>query len=95
METGIVIYQRPGFERRYKRLPVKDRARVDQAIQRFEESVGRPHAHSGIGLRPFGRYLEFRAGLHLRILALPERGDFFLVCVGDHDVVRAYIKNNA
>ena len=90
-----MIYQRAGFERRYKRLPAQDRARVDQAIQRFEESVGRPHAHSGIGLRPFGRYLEFRAGLHLRILALPESGDFFLACVGDHGAVRAYVKNNA
>ena len=25
--------------------------------------------------------------------ALPEGGDFFLVCVGDHDEVRTYIKN--
>lgn len=90
-----MIYQRPGFERRYRRLTPEQRDRVDVAIQRFQESVGRPHAHSGIGLRPFGRFLEFRAGLDLRILALPAGGDFFLVCVGSHDEVRAYIKNAA
>jgi hypothetical protein len=84
-----MIYQRPGFERRYKRLPAKDRARVDAAIQRFAECVGKPHEHSGIGLRQFGRYLEFRAGLHLRVLVLPEGEDYFLVCTGDHDDVRA------
>ena len=88
-----MIYQRPGFGRRYKRLSPQERARVDSAIQRFQDSFGRPHAHGGIGMRPFGRYLEFRAGLDLRILALPESGDFFLVCVGNHNEVRAYIKN--
>ncbi len=72
----------------------QQRARVDVAVQRFEQSVGRPHQHAGTGLRPFGRYLEFRAGLHLRILALPESGDFFLVCVGDHDEIRAYVRSN-
>jgi hypothetical protein len=38
--------------------------------------------------------LEFRAGLDVRILALPESGDFFLVCVGDHEELRAFVKNN-
>ena len=44
--------------------------RVDAAVLRFEAAVGRPHAHAGIGLRPFGRFLEFRAGLDLRVAAL-------------------------
>lgn len=89
-----MIYAQPSFERRYKKLNPQIRARVDRAVGHFEESVGRPHQHGGIGLRPFGRYLEFRAGLDVRILALPESGDFFLVCVGDHEEVRAYVKNN-
>jgi hypothetical protein len=89
-----MIYCQPGFERRYKRLSPQQRLRVDAAVARFERSVGRPHEHQGVGLRPFGRYLEFRAGLDLRILALPESGDFFLMCVGNHDDIRAYIKNN-
>jgi hypothetical protein len=95
LETGaLVIYQRPSFERRYKKLSPHQRARVDAAIARFQSAVGRPHEHAGIGIRPFGRYLEFRAGLDLRILALPEGGDFFLVCVGNHDEIRAYVKGD-
>jgi hypothetical protein len=89
-----MIYVRAGFERRYKRLSPQQQSRVDSAVLRFQEAVGKPHAHSGIGLRPFGRYLEFRAGLQLRILAIAEAGDWFLVCVGDHDDIRAYVKNN-
>ena len=89
-----MIYQRASFERQYSKLSPHQRARVDAAIHRFESTVGRPHQHAGLGLRPFGRYLEFRAGLDLRLLALPEGGDFFLVCVGNHDEVRAYVKRN-
>lgn len=87
-----MIYLRPGFDRRYRRLSDHQRARVDAAIARFESAIGRPHEHAGIGVRPFGRYLEFRAGLDLRVLALPSGGDFFLVCVGNHDEIRAYVK---
>jgi hypothetical protein len=72
-----------------------ERAAVDAAIAKFQQSLGKPRQHSGLGVRPFGRYLEFRTGLHLRILTIAEGGDWFLVCVGDHDEVRAYIKNNA
>jgi len=89
-----VIYFRPGFERRYRKLTRQQQARVDSAVSGFQEVVGRPHEHSALSLRPFGRYLEFRAGLDLRILALPESGDWFLVCVGNHDAIRAYVKNN-
>ncbi len=89
-----MIYSQPSFERRYRKLSPQEQSRVDYAVERFGKSVGRPHQHAGIGLRPFGRYLEFRAGLHLRILALAESGDLFLVCVGAHDDIRAYVKNN-
>ena len=89
-----MIYVRAGFVRRYKRLSPLQQSRVDSAVLRFHDAVGKPHAHSGIGLRPFGRYLEFRAGLHLRILTIAETGDWFLVCVGDHDEIRAYVKCN-
>jgi hypothetical protein len=89
-----MIYYQPGFERRYKKLLPRQRSRVDDAVALFEQAVGRPRQHRGVGLRPIGRYLEFRAGLDLRILALPESGDLFLMCVGNHDTLRAYIRNN-
>ena len=89
-----MIYYQAGFERRYKKLAPPQRSRVDAAVARFAEKIGRPHEHSGISPRAFGRYVEFRAGLELRILALAEGGDFFLVCVGNHDELRAYVRSN-
>jgi hypothetical protein len=89
-----MIYSRPSYQRRYKKLSAQQRERVDVAILRFSQTIGKPHEHGGLAPRSFGRFIEFRAGLDLRILALPEHGDWFLVCVGSHDEVRAYSKGN-
>lgn len=89
-----MIFYQPGFGRRYKKLTPLQQSRVDAAVARFEERVGRPHEHGGLNIRPFGRYLEFRASLELRILALPESGDYFLMFVGNHDDLRAYVRQN-
>ncbi len=89
-----MIYTRPGFDRRYKKLSPGQRQRVDAAVEPFVAPLGNPHHHSGVSVRAFGRYLEFRAGQDLRILALPESGDFFLMCVGNHEEIRSYVKNN-
>jgi len=37
-------------------------------------------------------YYEIRVGLGLRVLVLNESGDLFLCFVGNHDQVRAFIK---
>ncbi len=89
-----MIYYRAGFARRYRKLSPQQRARVDAAVQLFQRCVGKPHQHAGIGLRPFGQYLEFRAGLDLRVLVIAEGGDWFLMCVGDHGEIRTYVKTN-
>lgn len=57
-------------------------------------SFGRPHLHARLGIRPFGRYSEFRIGLQLRGLFLAESGDRFLVILGSHDALRSHLKNN-
>lgn len=89
-----MISQLPSFERAYGKLTPAHQAAVAAAVARLEASFGRPHLHAGIGLRPFGRYFELRAGQNLRVLFIVESGDFFLATVGNHDQVRAYLKNN-
>lgn len=89
-----MIYQLPSYERAWRRLGPAERLRVNQAVGRLEAAFGRPHSHSGLGLRAFGRYWELRAGLDLRVLLLAEGGDFFLVTLGSHDELRAYLKHN-
>jgi hypothetical protein len=88
------IYQRPGFVRALKKLPPAEPELIRQRARRAAEIIGHPHLHSSIGLRPFGRYKEFRIGLKTRCLFLLESGDLHLVIFGNHDEVAAYVRNN-
>ncbi len=88
------IYQRPAFIRALAKLSDPQQELVRQRARRAAEILGHPHQHSGLGLRPFGRYKEFRAGLHLRCLFLLADGDIHLVMVGTHDEIAAYVRNN-
>lgn len=88
------IYQRSAFVRALKKLSESEQELVRQRARRAAEVLGHPHLHSGVGLRPFGRYKEFRAGLHLRCLFLLEGGDMHLVVVGNHGDIAAYVRNN-
>lgn len=88
-----VIFTRPKFDRSYRSLTAQHQAAVKVAIARVESAFGHPHLHSGIGLRPFGKYFEFRAGLDVRVLFLVEGGDLHLCFAGNHNQVRVFIKN--
>jgi hypothetical protein len=87
-----MIYTRPRFVRALAALTPQQQARVRSAIARLETAFGRPHLHSGIGIRPFGAFFEMRVGLGLRVLFLAEGGDLFLSFVGNHDQVKAFLK---
>jgi hypothetical protein len=67
---------------------IKARARA------LPDVLGKPHLHSGMSLRPLGRYIEFRVGLDLRCLFLVEGGDIHLITAGTHDEIAAYVRNN-
>lgn len=57
-------------------------------------AFGRPHAHSGLGLRQLatGCY-EIRVGLDTRAVLLREGADLVLYLVGNHDEVRRFLKS--
>ena len=88
------IYQRPAFVRAMKKRPAAEQEQIRQRARRVAQVIGDPHAHSGLGIRPFGRYFEFRVGLQIRCLFLLEGGDMHLVMAGSHDDLSAYIRNN-
>jgi mRNA-degrading endonuclease RelE of RelBE toxin-antitoxin system len=90
----VKIYQRPAFIRALKKLSEAEQELVRQRARRAAEILGHPHEHSGVGLRAFGRYKEFRAGLHLRCLFLLEGGDIHLIIVGNHDDIASYVRNH-
>ncbi len=77
-----------------KKRPADQQEQIRQRARRVAEVIGHPHAHSALGLRPFGRYFEFRVGLHTRCLFLLEGGYMHLVIVGTPDELSAYLRNN-
>ena len=91
----MTIYQRPHFVRRFKKLAEADKQEVRRAAEQLPSVIGKPHLHSGLGLRSFGRYFEFRAGIDLHVLFLVEGGDVHLVTLGTHDEIRGYLKNTS
>jgi mRNA-degrading endonuclease RelE of RelBE toxin-antitoxin system len=89
----VNIYVRPSFARALKRLPVDTQDQVRARARMAATVLGHPHQHAGIGLRPFGRFYEFRVGVNLRVLFILSQGDMHLVTVGNHDQVAAFIRN--
>ena len=67
-----MIVIRPAFERAAKRLSRAQKDAVNAAVERLPVVFGRPHQHSGVGLRPFGRYLELRVGLGCASFSSPK-----------------------
>jgi mRNA-degrading endonuclease YafQ of YafQ-DinJ toxin-antitoxin module len=90
-----VILTRPSHRRAFKRLSPTQQTAANAAISRLPEVFGRPHLHSGIGIRPLGGFYECRIGRDLRVLFILDQGNFVLVTVGNHDAVARFIRDNA
>jgi hypothetical protein len=73
-----------------------ERQEIGDAINRFLESWGRPHAHSGIGIRRLTKTIfECRVGLDDRLtfvfIATPPELVFFFI--GNHSVIQKLIRS--
>jgi hypothetical protein len=90
-----VILTKPSYQRAFKRLSPTQQAAVNAAIVRLPEIFGRPHLHSGIGIRPFSGFYEFRVGRDLRALFVVDEGDFILVTAGNHDAIARFIHDHS
>ena len=56
-------------------------------------AYGRPHLHTGIGLRIIGDFIECRDALDYRLLFQRDRGSLVFRFYGTHDEVRAFLRN--
>lgn len=90
-----MIITRSYYQRAFKRLSPTQQTAANAEISRLPEVFGRPHLHSGIGIRPFGGFYECRIGRDLRLLFILDQGDFVLVTVGNHDAVACFIRDNS
>jgi hypothetical protein len=64
------------------------------ALCELIESFGRPHAHSGLGIRKLGNKLfECRGGLALRFIFQDRPADLFVSFLGNHDEVKTLLRS--
>lgn len=83
----------PGVLRRLRELPKGERAECLLALCDLTESFGKPHVHSGLGIRKLGEKLfECRANLALRFIFQDRPSDLFVSFAGNHDEVKALLK---
>ena len=93
--AAMTILSRPSYRRSLKKFSDHKIAEINIAIARLPEAMGRPHLHSGLSIRRLRRAIfEVRAGLQIRVLFALESGDIVLLFAGDHDEVRAWLKEN-
>jgi mRNA-degrading endonuclease YafQ of YafQ-DinJ toxin-antitoxin module len=83
------------FQRDVRSLRTDEREAVFRVIRALPEALGRPHLHSGHGLRKIHRsgIWEARVGLSLRIVFGYRDDCATLSRVGTHDDVRRYLRS--
>ena len=83
-----------GVLHRLQELPKSEKAECLLALCELAERFGRPHAHSGLGIRKLGNKLfECRAGLALRFIFQDRPADLFVSFLGDHDEIKALLRS--
>ena len=85
----------PHFVRACGGLSKKDQQLCDTAVEALSSAFGHPHRHSGLGLRALRRGVyECRVGLALRIGFTRHGETLLLHTIGNHDAIRAWLKQN-
>ena len=83
-----------GVLHRLRELPKSERAECLLALCELAERFGRPHAHSGLGIRKLGNKLfECRAGLALRFIFQDRPTDLFVSFLGNQDEIKALLRS--
>ena len=92
---SVNILTRPSYLRSLKKFSESEITEINSAIALLPEAMGKPHVHSGLGIRKLGKAMfEIRAGLQTRVLFARESGDLVLVFAGNHNQVHAWLKEN-
>lgn len=80
--------------KRLRELPKTERIECLLALCELDESFGRPHIHSGLGIRKLGdRLFECRGSLALRFIFQDRPTDLFISFLGNHDEIKALLRS--
>ena len=88
------IFLNPRFHTGLNKLSDADVERVEASLRIIPDCFGRPHVHAGISIRRLRHNVfECRAGLKLRLLFRDNKGSLEFFLVGNHDEVKAWLRN--
>ena len=93
---AFVVETGPSWRRWAAQRSETELAEIAQRLEELKESFGKPHLHAGLGLRRLTpRLFEFRISRGIRVVfAFIKPDTFRLAMTGDHDQVRAWLKEN-
>ena len=90
-----MILTGPSYLRAFERLSPTQQTAVNATIVRLPDIFGRPHLHSGAGIRPFGGFYECRVGRDLRVRFVFDEGNLILATAGNRGGVARFIRENS
>ncbi len=83
----------PAVLRRLQRLPKSERIECLLALCDLPDSFGRPHLHSGLGIRKLGtKLLEWRGTVALRFIYQDRPSDLFVSFLDNHDEIKGLLR---
>jgi hypothetical protein len=83
----------PGVLRRLRNLPKDQRAQCLLALCELPDAFGRPHVHSGLGIRKLGENIfECRGNVSLRFIFQDRPSEWFVCFLGNHNEVKALLQ---
>lgn len=78
---------------RLAELPRAERAECMLALCELTQAFGRPHLHSGLGIRKLTKNVfECRGNLKLRFLFFDRASDIYVWLLGDHNEVQVALR---
>ena len=84
----------PAVMQRLQRLPKSERVECLLALCDLADTFGRPHTHSGLGIRKLGSKLfECRGNIALRFIFQDRPADLFVSFLGNHDEIKALLRS--
>lgn len=90
----VRIELHPRLLKKVGKLSDGERRSVESALDQLQTGFGKPHQHSGLGIRRLREdFFECRAGLDLRILFLAERGMLTAYDVMTHSEIQKFLRN--
>ena len=83
----------PAVLRRLQTLAKAERVECLLALCELRETFGRPHVHSGLGIRKLGNKLfECRGNVTLRFIFQDRPSELFVSFLGNHDEIKALLQ---